>query len=308
MTENAPSAPEQKADGNTKRRLGNEAKHWIFTWNSYPANAQEMLQKLLDGRAKVLCYSSEIGESGNKHLQGYIELQTKSRWSRFGLPDGIHWEIARDPKRARDYAIKRDKTYDNEANIYFTYGYYPIAEQDLQLITYEQMYPWQKDVVTLLSMPLEKRRIHWYYDEIGNVGKTSLVRYMGFHFSGQVVWTSSTNGQNIMTIAHAGCRMYLFDFSRSSRQNVPYETLEELKNGMITCGKLLKTMRQEIVPPAHIVVFANWEPDYNALSADRWVVRDITRHDSSIPPCGGPQTPDIPCPLVSDAATFDDDL
>lgn len=276
MDESAPSAPEQKAVGNTKRLLKNEAKHWIFTWNSYPNDAHAVLQKFLLGRAKVLCYSSEIGETGNKHLQGYVELQNKSRWSNFGLPAGIHWEVARDPLRAREYAIKKDNTFDSEANIYFVHGFRPARNRDLQLITPEQMYTWQTDIVKLLDLPFEKRNIYWYYDTTGGTGKTAIIRYMGHVYANRVVWSACTKSADIMTLADENADMYLFNFTRSQAEFAPYQALESLKDGLISDGKLKKKVRQYIGIHPHIVCFANWPPDVSKLSADRWKIVDLT--------------------------------
>lgn len=270
-----PSVPAQEAIGNSKRLLGNAAKHWVFTWNSYPDNAQTLLQELTTRGTKVLCFSSEIGESGNKHIQGYIELYTKQRWSGLGLPAGIHWEVARDHIRARDYAIKKDHTFDSEANIFFTYGFRPSRTRDLQLITFDQMYPWQREIVKLLDMPLEKRHIYWYYDEVGCTGKTSIIRYMGTHFADRVVWSAATKSADIMTLADENADMYLFNFTRSQAEFAPYQALESLKDGLISDGKLKKKVRQYIGVHAHIVCFANWPPDLTKLSLDRWIVKNI---------------------------------
>lgn len=47
-------------------------RHIVFTWNSYPDEHEDLLRGI--DEISYCVYQEETGESGNKHLQGYIEL------------------------------------------------------------------------------------------------------------------------------------------------------------------------------------------------------------------------------------------
>jgi len=65
----------------------------------------------------------------------------------------------------------------------------------------------------------------------------------------------------------------IFDLSRTQEGHFNYGVAESFKNGMICSPKYDGTSKVYAKPP--IIVFANWEPDYKAWSADRCDVRKI---------------------------------
>lgn len=80
------------------------------------------------------------------------------------------------------------------------------------------------------------------------------------------------------------------DISRSAKgytredgtQNsfVNFTAIEELKNGTFISTKYnTKRMRG---PSPHVVIFANFEPDYTVLSKDRWIIGEIDPHGKTI--------------------------
>jgi len=62
-----------------------------FTWNNYPENYLDKLDGLPKFSYRVLGH--EVGESGTKHIQGYIEFEKQARFDslRKKIPE-IHWE------------------------------------------------------------------------------------------------------------------------------------------------------------------------------------------------------------------------
>ena len=51
---------------------------------------------------------------------------------------------------------------------------------------------------------------------------------------------------------------------------VSYGAIEKIKNGYYMCSKY--ESKPIIRNPPHIIIMANFEPDYEALSKDRWIV------------------------------------
>jgi len=82
-----------------------ESKTWCFTWNNYPDDYDIVLEKL---KKNYLITGFEIGESGTKHIQGYVEFGTNHKLDRLKkIEKSIHWETRKGTGvQARDYCMK----------------------------------------------------------------------------------------------------------------------------------------------------------------------------------------------------------
>lgn len=124
---------------------------------------------------------------------------------------------------------------------------------------------WQRDLWQELATVPDERTVHWFHDESGNAGKT--------WFSKLVLSVSDCvrfeNGKSCdVKHAYAGERVVFFDLSRSQSEHVNYEVIESIKNGVMFSSKY--DSRQKLFPPPHVIVFANFAPDFTKLSQDRW--------------------------------------
>lgn len=131
-------------------------------------------------------------------------------------------------------------------------------------------YEWQEHVITFLDGQPDNRTVHWFCDLKGGSGKSDLTNWLSSHRSCFVADTCSHKD-----IAHAydSQRIVIFDLSRSKEEMVPYATMESFKNGRIFSGKYQSRMKTFDVP--HVVVFANYMPEKDALSADRWDIIEL---------------------------------
>lgn len=131
-------------------------------------------------------------------------------------------------------------------------------------------FEWQEHVINFLDTPPDNRTVHWFCDLKGGSGKSDLTNWLCSHRSCFVADTCSHKD-----IAHAydSQRIVVFDLSRSKEDLVPYATMESFKNGRIFSGKYQSRMKTFDVP--HVVVFANYMPEKEALSADRWDIIEI---------------------------------
>ena len=66
----------------------------------------------------------------------------------------------------------------------------------------------------------------------------------------------------------------MLDFSRTQVDKINYQVIEDLKNGRYFSTKYVSEMR--VYKPPHVVCFANSEPNFVALSTDRWVCCNLT--------------------------------
>lgn len=131
---------------------------------------------------------------------------------------------------------------------------------------------WQEGLTEILSGPISKRAILWYYDSVGNIGKSYFADHYGDHRS--VVVNGGTHSDIFHLLAGTLPKeTVFFDYPRDKEGNFPYAVLEQLKNGRFTSGKYQSRAVRFRVP--HVVVFANFYPDTSKMSADRWVVKDL---------------------------------
>ncbi|QKI28968.1 Rep [Pittosporum tobira CRESS virus] len=137
------------------------------------------------------------------------------------------------------------------------------------------MHPWQMQLVEYLQGPPIARKIRWYVDHQGGTGKSSFAKHMARHGA------FYTRGGKTADVAFAffehlnnnpATNICIFDFTRSGKDFVNYDVLEQVKDGLIVSPKY--ESRTIVCPVQHCIVFANWAPDEEKLSADRW---DIIR-------------------------------
>jgi len=71
--------------------------NFCFTLNNYDAEAIELLKSCHEKYAKYTIFGREVGKSGTKHLQGYIQFRSRVSCAnaQTRLPHGCHIEVAR---------------------------------------------------------------------------------------------------------------------------------------------------------------------------------------------------------------------
>ncbi len=254
-------------------RLDNQSrgKAWFFTWNNPPSSWKAQLQAKFSEATKYVC-QHETGESGTPHIQGYVEW---SRRKRFGavaeLLRGAHLERCNNKKAAAAYCQKVEtRTGDTIQK--------GIRKALVDKIA-QTLYPWQRALDIELDSDPDDRKIHWYSDPKGASGKTSFVRHRLIHNASSSVMVSgkATNikcaikllldkDQEITTV--------FFCFARTQEEYVSYQAIEEVKDGLFFSGKYEGGVC--IFTPPHLIVMANFEPKYEALTQDRWLVTKLT--------------------------------
>lgn len=90
--------------------MGSAAKRWVFTINNWTENEYQALLDAYEVSFSYLIIGKETGDSGTRHLQGFLILKTKLRLRQLKLLGGLgraHLEIARGtPQAASDYCKK----------------------------------------------------------------------------------------------------------------------------------------------------------------------------------------------------------
>ena len=155
--------------------------------------------------------------------------------------------------------------------------------RDIQALLRKQLdHPlkqWQQQLHDeLLQSEPDGRRVIVYVDEVGNTGKTWFVKHLTWKYPDEgICYITTTRSADILTAITEDTRIVLIDIPRCVSNNdvFPANAIEQILNGMITQGKLLKVMTSLLIPPVHVVVFTNHYPDMAKLSSDRWVIRSL---------------------------------
>lgn len=257
--ESVPSVPE----GGNNKTPSHPAKNWCFTMNNYSENDICEIVPLCQTLAKKYIFAKEIGESGTPHLQGVIEFKKKIRPLKV-FPKGIHWEKRRGTwEDASKYCMK-------ENGEKFYGGFKPL--RPLRPLACEtNMYPWQEELLSILNSEPDDRTIIWIWDEIGNIGKTTFMKYL-MRFHNAIPLEGKKNDILHVATEHES-DIYVYDIERSLESYVSYGAIEKIKNGCWMSGKYEGGIVDRNCP--HLVIFANFKPEEQKLSYDRWFIRKV---------------------------------
>lgn len=263
----------QSTNGNTSNI---RARVWLFTWNNYTEEDKKNIQEWTKKECSTYAINPEVGENGTPHLQGYIEFKNPRHFNALKkLYPKIHWEKARNKEAALEYC-KKSETQVGEC---FTNTRRPVKDP----LNGRTPKPFQKDVIDLLEIEADDRKIIWMYDLVGGMGKTSLAKHLCIKYPNKILYiTGKANDvkygiKTFLDNKENDLYMCIFDFCRSSESYISYQAIEEIKNGIFYNTKYESCMVTFNNP--HVVIFANFKPDETKLSKDRWDIRNIGETD-----------------------------
>lgn len=273
-----PVVPEESGLGNTKTKPQQKqispAIHWCFTLNN-PTENEEMLFRVCP-KIKKYVYQLEEGENKTPHLQGYIEFFKKDRPLSVIPCERIHWEKTKDVPAAILYCQKPDGRLKPTQfkGIFPSRPKCPINETNLR--------PWQKALEEKIILPPDDRKIMWYWEDIGNFGKTVFTKYLALKYNALVVSGKAADMKYAVIKyieEHGDPYLIIIDVPRGGKEYVSYTGIEEIKNGIFFSGKY--ESGQAIFASPHVLIFANEEPIKEKLSADRWDIVALRAESSA---------------------------
>lgn len=254
--------------GNTKTssRIATSI-YWTFTLNNFTDIEFNILKDEICLHCLDYRVQEEIGESGTNHLQGYIQAKKRIRPMEAFSNKRIHWEKARSPTHARNYCCKEDSATGN---------YILDTVEPLDLIKPDR--PWQLDILEIISHKPDYRKIYWYWEDVGNVGKSAFTKYLCAKKDALCVSGKSSDCKYAIVKWYETKKKYpkiiILDVPRTNIDYLSYEGIESIKNGCFFSGKYECT--QVIMNNPHVIIFANSKPNTNNMSIDRWVIKNIT--------------------------------
>lgn len=260
------------SSNSSKGKSGNSkqispAKHWIFTINNH--KEKDIIFLMECSSIEQLSMQEETGESGTPHLQGYLKFVTKKRpLSILGIKETKgHYIPCRSVKDAIIYTQKADTRTGRQ----FVKGLRIV--RPLKVLKTEQLYDWQKRVVDECMQEPDDRTINWLWDWEGNKGKSQLVRYLVINRNALLISGKGADIKYLIAQQTQPPDIILYDIPRTAQGYVNYTALEEIKNGIFCSNKYESKM--VVMNSPHIFCFANFEPNTDAMSADRWKVTEI---------------------------------
>jgi len=250
--------------GNTKQI--SPSKHWVFTLNNH--TEINILRLMNDSSIEQLSMQEETGEAGTPHLQGYLKFKTKTRpLSIFKNDFKAHWEKCKRIKEAIIYTQKQVTRTGRQ----FVKGLRVV--RPIQCLQMDELYAWQREIVELTETVPDDRTINWYWEPIGNVGKSQLMRYLVIQKGALLVSGKSADIKYQIANCKQPPDLIIYDIPRTAENYINWTALEEIKNGIFCSSKYESKM--VVMNSPHIICFANFEPNESVMSADRWRVIKI---------------------------------
>lgn len=246
-------------------------KNFFFTYNNYTDAEVDVIISTLKKFSFKGKVQSEVGANGTPHLQGMIWCKEQHRSSEFKLSNKIHWEKLKDENNNRNYCAKAD-TWDGKYR--FEWGF----PKPIKII--QELRPWQKNIENIVLSEPDDRTIYWFWEDIGNIGKSALVKYLVVKYN--CLFCQGGKESDLMNLVFNNdmdnCKCVIFDIPRAHQGHISYSALENIKNGLV-CNTKYETGFKAF-NSVHVICFANYLPAKpEMLSKDRWKIEYLGDED-----------------------------
>lgn len=276
---------DSSVEGNTKPQPKvTKRRGWCFTWNNYTEEDWEQIKKYVDTQTQYYIVGKEEGKLNNTpHLQGYIYYANARTFKQVKdmLPK-CHIEPSRGtPIQNHNYCSKEGEYIErwNQCKNKQSVAEFIAERKKIALNKYKSTVwkQWQADIIAKLDAKADDRSIIWVVDEKGHCGKSYLAKYLYLKHATIIADGHKSdifNQLNIkINIERQDITLCILDIPRCGEHYINYGVIEQLKNGLIYSGKY--EGGDIIFDPLHIIIFANFEPDYYKVTSDRWNIIEV---------------------------------
>lgn len=258
---------QQKPSGNTKSDgktiPQNQLYCWFFTYNNPDEPEKpEKLANFLKEFCKKFYFQLEKGEKcGTLHFQGVFSLKIKEYFATVSniLGKQFHIEPVEKWFKAVNYCAKSETRIAG-----------PWDHESTFIKTITNLFPVQQSILNIILNARknnETRYILWFWEPIGNIGKSELVLYLGVHHKALLLNNACSKD---IAFSIDNQEIVVFDFPRLAEDRTNYTAMEQLTNGWIFSGKYESKTKMFNKPI--VVAFANWPPNIESMSKDRWKI------------------------------------
>lgn len=266
------SSNSSSGGGNTKppRRQDSAKKRYCLTLNNYTNEEYDNLISFFSSNSSnKWIIGKECGESGTPHLQMYINLKDKIRFTALKkINDRLHIEETKGDELSNiKYCSKEGDYKSQNLKVPRPLKKLPIMDRW-----------WEVDIIDICRNEPDDRLIYWYYSHNGNTGKTTFARYLHREFGAVLLSGKAADMKNAI-IEYEKTNGYtpeliVIDLPRGfDKEYLSYNGLEEIKNMFFYSGKYEGGMVDG--NPPHLIIFCNEQPNVEKMSKDRWRIVDI---------------------------------
>lgn len=228
-------------------------------------------------------FQAERGEeTGREHYQCYVHCKHKTRANQLAqeIRDLLEYNGSLYCKpastagktRLKHYCMKEDTRIDGP---WMAKGAPPPEYDggDVQCVESDP-FPWQKFIMDEIAKKPHPRRINCVVDEAGNMGKTTLQKYLTWKGrSIQVPIGTAAQLKTYLCNKGVGPPCYMINFNRCMGKEQTYRDVltvcEDLKAGWIQ-PTMYGGGKDLLMPRPHVWIFCNEAPPTKLLSADMW--------------------------------------
>jgi len=242
-------------------------KRWCFTYNNPNLGFMDIFMNHY--RVIKYVFQLEVGASGTEHFQGVVEFDCKVRpCSVFGAEwSAIHWESCRNWDASVIYCQKKESRKRGP----WLKGV--SRNEQTKILKFSELRNWQREIVDIVEREPDERTIHWFWESKGGIGKSTFCKFLCARYDSMLL-TGKANDMKYAIIQRGSFpNVVIIDCPRSMKDYISYPGIEEVKNGMFFCGKY--ESKQIIGNCPHVIIFANFEPNLEMLSLDRWQIREL---------------------------------
>lgn len=132
---------------------------------------------------------------------------------------------------------------------------------------------WQDEILELVKLPADKRKIYFYVDEVGGVGKSWLMRRLITLYPDDVQVLGLGKRDDLSYAVDPHRSIFIFDIPRGGMDFICYDILEKLKDRVLFSPKY-ESVTKTLSKTPHVIVLSNEYPDKNKMTNDRYDITD----------------------------------
>lgn len=145
---------------------------------------------------------------------------------------------------------------------------------------------WQKDCLAQMEAPVDPRKVHWWWQEAGNAGKSFFADYAAVKMQALVVSISPKKDMLFIIKnwfeANPSTRVIIFDIPKTVGKDEGlhgiFDVIEQCKNWKITVAKYESVVLR--IPRCHVFVFSNKPPPDRTIEDNpRWTESRYDVHE-----------------------------
>lgn len=242
-------------------------KRWAFTVFNQ-AEMTEIKKKVLEKKNWSYIFGLEVcPTTGKIHWQCFINTNgTKIRPTEFFGTKQTHWEKALGTDDQNTEYCSKEGSFETNMKL---------RKKCIDPMDGKIFKDWQNEVLEIIKKPVDDRKIYWFWENKGGVGKSMLCKHLCMKYDAMLV---GGKGNDIKYAVYTWLEekdldILIWDIPRNVGNTVSYSSIEEIKNGCMFNNKYESGMK--IFNSPHIIIFANEEPILDKLSQDRWIIKEI---------------------------------